>query len=269
MLRLHVSLVTALAFAVGQSSTQLGPATIAQRTTTAPELRVLVPAYFYPVANSPWSRLSTAAATHPGRIAAIGNPFNGPGLALDPAYAAVFADFRASGGTLLGYVYTSYATRPLAEVLADIDTWVLWYPLDGIFVDEMANQAGASEAYYRALYHHARSKIPLATVIGNPGKSTSPSYLQWNRLPVASAVCIFEGGSGFATWHADPWVFTRPRQEFYALPYQTSSSGWQATVDHAFAEHCGWLYVTDDVLPNPWDTLPAYFEALAAYVAAF
>jgi hypothetical protein len=150
MLRLHVSLVTALAFAVGQSSTQLGPATIAQRTTTAPELRVLVPAYFYPVANSPWSRLSTAAATHPGRIAAIGNPFNGPGLALDPAYAAVFADFRASGGTLLGYVYTSYATRPLAEVLADIDTWVLWYPLDGIFVDEMANQAGARRTTARS-----------------------------------------------------------------------------------------------------------------------
>lgn len=271
MLRLVVLLVAtcAVALAFHPSAVQVGPPTIAQRKSQAPDLRVLVPAYFYPLANSPWTRLSTAAAAHPGRIAAIGDPFNGPGLAFDPSYAAAFADFRANGGTLLGYVYTSYGARPLAQVLADMDQWLAWYPLDGFFVDEMANQPGQFESYYRAIFQHARALVPHAAVVGNPGTSTSPSYLQWQNQLVSTAVCLYEGGSGFAAWHSEAWVKTYPRQKFYALPYATPAAGWQAAVDHAFAENCGWVYVTDDVLPNPWDTLPAYFEALAAYVATF
>ena len=31
----------------------------------------------------------------------------------------------------------------------------------------------------------------------------------------------------------------------------------------------GWIYVTDDDLPNPWDTLPAYWTNLTALVAAY
>lgn len=269
MLRLALLASSLVLASFAQVSTPAGPHAARAPLTTAPALRVLVPAYFYPVTNSPWTRLSTAAAAHPGRIAAIGDPFNGPGLAFDPTYAAAFADFRAHGGALLGYVYTSYGARPLVQVLADMDQWLAWYPLDGFFVDEMANQPGQFETYYRAIFQHARTLVPHAEVVGNPGTSTSPSYLQSQNQLVSTAVCIYEGGSGFATWQSDAWVKTYPRQKFYALPYGTPAAGWQAAVDHAFAENCGWVYVTDDVLPNPWDTLPAYFEALAAYVATF
>jgi hypothetical protein len=255
--------------ALGQVSNPASVRSARAPVLAEPALRVLVPAYFYPVTNSPWTRLSAVAAAHPGRITVIGDPYNSPGLAFDASYAAAFADFRAHGGTLLGYVYTSYATRPLAAVLADMDQWLAWYPLDGFFVDEMANTPGQFESYYRAIYQHARALIPDAPVVGNPGTSTAPSYLVWQGKRVASTVCIYEGGSGFSTWQSDAWVKALPRQNFYVLPYATPASGWQATVDHAFAENCGWVYVTDDVMPNPWDTLPAYFEALAAYVATF
>ncbi|MCC6406168.1 MAG: spherulation-specific family 4 protein [Planctomycetes bacterium] len=269
MLRALVLASILLSSSFAQVATPTGLATLRTPTLAAPALRVLVPAYFYPVANSPWTRLSAVAALHPKRIAAIGNVFNGPGTSFDASYAVAFADFRAHGGTLLGYVYTSYGARPLAQVFADIDQWLAWYPLDGFFLDEMANTPGQFESYYQAIYQYARSKVAGALVVDNPGTSTSPSYLHWNNQTVASAVCIYEGSGGFSTWHSDAWVKVRPRQEFYALPYATPSAGWQAAVDHAFAENCGWVYVTDDVLPNPWDTLPAYFEALAAYVATF
>ena len=36
----------------------------------------------------------------------------------------------------------------------------------------------------------------------------------------------------------------------------------------AAANNVGWIYVTDDTLNNPWDTLPGYFEALVAAAAA-
>ncbi len=231
-------------------------------------LRVMVPAYFYPVPGSPWERLNQAAAAHPGRVFAIGNPGSGPGLVLDPLYVSTFTSFRQSGGKLLGYVYTSYGARPLSEVKADIDQWFAWYPLDGIFLDEMDNTPGAHESYYQALHAHVQALASGALVVGNPGVNTVPSYLHWNSQPVVSSACIYEAGDASQTWIAAPWALSYPRKYFYALPYNTAASGWKGAVDHAFANHCGWVYVTDDVLPNPWDTLPAYFETMLGYIAA-
>lgn len=231
-------------------------------------LRVLVPAYFYPLASSPWSRLNAAAAAHPQRVAAIGNPGSGPGSAFDSSYSAAFAGFRASGGLLLGYVHSSYGARPAAAVKADMTQWRAWYPLDGFFIDEMDNLAGAHEAYYRDLFLHARSLVPRGIVVGNPGVSTPQSYLFWNNQRVVSALCIQESSSSFLAWQSDSWVKALPRRNFYALPYAVGASTWPSVVDHAYAENCGWIYTTDDVLPNPWDTLPSYFEALVSYVDA-
>lgn len=258
----------ALTALLASSASHGGPHARANLALVPPPLRVLVPAYFYPVANSPWVRLTAAAAAHPQRVWAIGDPANGPGASVDPSYTAVFQTFRAAGGTLLGYVYTSYAARPLAAVFADIDAWHAMYPLDGYFVDEMDNTPGAHESYYRAIWQHVHALVPGASVVGNPGVSTSPSYLVYQGKRVVSTLCIQETGTGFLNWHSDAWVASWPRQNFYALPYATPASGWQAALEHAFAENCGFVYVTDDVLPNPWDTLPAYFETMLDYVEA-
>ncbi len=229
-------------------------------------LRILVPAYFYPLPGSPWDRLNAAAASHPGNVAAIGNPFNGPGLSLDPIYLAAFQDFRAQGGMLFGYVATSYGNRPVAEVEQDIQTWFDWYPIDGIFLDEMDNTPGANESYYQSLTQFTRTLLPDAPVVGNPGTSTSPSYLRFDGAPVVSTLCIHEDGANFLAWTAQAWVRREPRRHFLVLPYAVSSMSWRAVVDHAISQNCGWIYVTDDVLPNPWDTLPSYFEKLVDYV---
>lgn len=230
-------------------------------------LNVLVPAYFYPVAGSPWDRLTQTAGLHPGRVGAIGDPFNGPGPSFDPTYDAAFRAFRAAGGRLIGYVYTSYGNRSAALVKADIDSWYSWYELDGIFLDEMDNVPGAHESYYLDLADHVRMHQAQAWIVGNPGSSTSPGYLFQGSSAVTSALCIYEGGSGFLAWQNDPWTEAYARRHFYALPYNTGGAGWQAAVDHAWSNHCGLVYVTDDVLPNPWDTLPAYFESMVQYVA--
>jgi hypothetical protein len=244
------------------------PATPADPLVHPPGMRVLVPAYFYPVPGSPWSRLNAAAATHPGRIYAIGNPASGPGTSIDPTYTSTFNAFRASGGELLGYVYTSYAARPLDEVKADVDAWVAFYGIDGFFVDEMSNVPGQAEDYYLALNQHMQASLPGALSVGNPGTSTQPGYLFQSGERVVDALCIHENSTDFLTWHADPWVMGYGKHNFYALPHTVSPGLWQPYVDHAHAENCGWFYCTDDTLPNPWDTLPPFFEALVAYVDA-
>jgi len=235
---------------------------------TRESLRVLVPAYFYPVANSPWTRLDAMAAAHPGRVAAIGNPASGPGATVDPSYVAAFHSFRASGGSLLGYVRTAYGARPIADVKQDVDAWIAWYGVDGIFFDEMNNVVGASEAYYHELFAYVKSRVARPLVVGNPGVSTPPSYLTWNGKAVVSTLRIHENSSNFLAWRADVWTQSQPRSSFYVLPYAVGAGAWQAAVDHAYSERCGWIYVTNDVLPNPWDTLPSYFESMVAYIAS-
>lgn len=235
------------------------------RAAPPPTMRILVPAYFYPFPGSPWDRLELASERHPELIWAIGNPASGPGASPDPTYVTTFQDFQAHRGHLLGYVTSSYGTKALATILAEVDLWFLWYGVDGIFVDEMDNTPGAHEAYYNALYVGILASHPLARVVANPGTSTSLDYLDGAFGRCADSVCIFENSFDFLAWSSDPWVATRARREFYALPYAVGPSAWRARVDHAFQEHVGWFYTTDDVLPNPWDTLPSYFEDLVAY----
>ena len=134
-----------------------------------------------------------------------------------------------------------------------------WYKLPHTCPDLLA------ESVYGLPEFH-RDEIRKARVVGNPGVSTSPSYLFYQGQPVVSTLCIQESGTGFLAWHSDAWVAGFARPHFYALPYAISASGWHAAVDHAFAEHCGFVYVTDDTLPNPWDTLPAYFESMLGYI---
>ncbi|MBK8478620.1 MAG: hypothetical protein IPL39_20770 [Opitutaceae bacterium] len=224
-------------------------------------LKILVPAYFYPVANSPWARLSAAAAKTPaGTINAIANVNNGPdsGQAADIApYQQVIRDLRAKGGRVFGYVSTAYGARDLAAVQADIALWYSRYGVDGIFLDE---QAATDEAfgYYRALHDdvvYTRGGL----VIGNPGTATIERYMEVNEV-----TCVFEtaGPTGFPTWTPPVWTAGYPASKFYVLPYNSSAADMAAYVTRAAANRAGWIYVTDDTLPNPWDTLPSYFETL-------
>ena len=136
-------------------------------------LEIVVPAYFYPSPGSDWGRMTAAVSQAP--ITAIMNPGNGPGNNLDANYTAVTNAFTGAGGNLIGYVYSSYGARPLNQVLADIDRYAQWYPIEGIFVDEFANNADPAVLdYYNAIYEHVKGINPDWEVMGNPGAHSPP-----------------------------------------------------------------------------------------------
>ena len=72
-----------------------------------------------------WTRLVNAGLVLGGDIHIIFNPASGPGVGLvDPNYVndvgeVSLVEFHATGGTVLGYIATSYAVRSLAEVEAE------------------------------------------------------------------------------------------------------------------------------------------------------
>jgi hypothetical protein len=113
--------------------TRLAGATflLATFAVEAAPLGILVPAYFYP--GSLWNSMSNAALRVP--LIAIMNPNSGPGASQDPNYIAAVNNLRHTGAQVIGYVSTAYATRLLAQVEADIDSYLSWYTLDGIFLD--------------------------------------------------------------------------------------------------------------------------------------
>jgi hypothetical protein len=222
-------------------------------------LGFLVPAYFYPsgAGNGFWDELNAAAARVP--LVAIMNPNSGPGSSVDSNYRRVTAALRSAGGRVIGYIHTSYTARPLDAVKSEVDRYLSFYTIDGFFVDEMDNRnLAASYAYYADLYQFIKSKNAGYIVVGNPGTTTQEEYL---ARPCADTLVTFEHHTGYDTYVPDRWVTNYPATAFGHLAYAVSSSATMTNyIQLAQARNAGFIFVTDDVLPNPWDTLPPYWD---------
>lgn len=247
----------------------------APATARADQITALVPAYFYPTwwSGSPWDQLNAAAAKIP--IEAIMNPASGPGGGVNSDYVHAVNALRAAGGKVIGYVSTSYGSRPAADVFADIDAYLEWYSVDGIFLDEMGNQLGDLD--YTAIYQYIKLKSSLIGrdlhVVGNPGTPFAPTetYLQ-----AADTLVIFEGpltnpdpnGASFKLYPTKGpytglplWFQCYPRERFANLVYGVPTPlTMLAALVKAVGYNAGYVFLTNDQLPNPWDTLPPYWD---------
>jgi hypothetical protein len=228
-------------------------------------LGILVPAYFYPTAGGSWDALNRAADRVP--LVAILNPNNGPSDSTNSDYAKAVNALRNAGGRVIGYVYSSYAARPLADVEQDIDRYHAFYAIDGFFIDEMSNDSTPAHlAYYQALYQYIKTKRSSYFVVGNPGINTPASYLS---RPTVDGLVTFENDTGYAEYAPDPWTKTQPVVAFSHLCYDVPTADTMTNfVRLAVARNAGSVYVTDDRGNNPWDTLPSYWWSEVALVEA-
>lgn len=191
----------------------------------------------------------------------IMNPSNGPGAAVDPDFVATIEEARSRGVAVLGYVYTEYGFRSLSAVRADVAKYYSWYDVSGIFFDEAASSA-SSLSYYRTLEEDVRAH-PGAIVMLNPGLYPSEGY-----MTVGDIVVVFEGDySSYVQLEIPSWVVAYPPSKYSHLVYGTSAGNLSSALSLAHQRHAGYVYVTSDVLPNPWDTLPSYWSTEAETMA--
>lgn len=239
--------------------------TLPAATAFAGHLEALVPAYFYPVGNSYWADMTTAAATIP--LDAILNPNSGPGTMVDPNYLAAVTGLRGAGGKVLGYVHTSYGARSLAAVAADIATYRSFYPIDGFFIDEMSTStAPGILSYYGSIYSYIKGLNPGYRVIGNPGTNTDPAYL---TQPAADSLVIFEDTSAnYATFSPSAWVNGYSPDHFGNIIHTAGIQDLSTDLNLAVARNAALVFVTDATLPNPYDQLPSYWDQEVALIAA-
>jgi len=215
----------------------------------------IVPLYSYPT-ESPWSAIVTAKLAHPSvPVIAIANVNDGPGTSVDSEFTNGIRSLTTAGIVVIGYVYTSYGAREAATVKADIDAWHKFYPeVTGIFFDEESN-ADNGDAYYRNLAAYAKS-AGMTLTVANPGTDTSLAYI--NAVDVTF---IYESAGLPSSQLLATWRSSYARSKVGVIPY---AAGFELAWVQLARSSVGYIYVTNDDLPNPWDTLPSYFPSLLA-----
>ncbi len=238
---------------------------IVQETTvqaqTVSQLKLLIPLYIDPPgSNDEWGNVAEAASNVP--ITVIVNPNNGPdGCPLDNNYVDGINRLHDAGITILGYVYTEWGTRDMQNVKADIDLYDQCFNIEGIFLDQTATGTNKLN-YYRELYRYVKEEsLNLDKVVLNPGTNIHEDY-----LTVGDTIGIFgDYSNNWPGYQPDDYVYTYPAERFaifvYAVP---DADTMEAYIGLAVDRNIGYVYLTNDIIPNPWDTLPSFFDSLLA-----
>jgi hypothetical protein len=208
----------------------------------------LIPAYLSPSAI-------VGLATGPARPRlVVVNPANGPGPDAHASYGRAVWAAQDAGARVLGYVPTGYGQRPASAVAADIERYVSWYGVDGIFLDEVSPSAVVLP-YYATLSQGVRSSDGRMVVL-NPGRVPAPGYFD-----IADVVVTYEGSYadyGAAVKHMPAWVRREPPERVAHLVYGASRDEALTAVRNPGS--AGFVYVTSGSLPDPWRTLPSYLR---------
>src|SRR2546425_23353 len=196
-------------------------------------------------------------------IVAKVNPSNGPGTAPDATHLNGFNKLKAAGITVLGYVSTGYARDPNKSIAISegkIDAYKNWYNLDGIFFDEISNNA-ADAPYYSTVSNYAKNVDGMKMTVCNPGTSIPQS-----DVGVCDTFEIYEsaGLASTSTLQSRTFYPNYDKHSFYMLAHTTNSIIQTDVTDRI--PYVGYMYITNDVEPNPYDTIPPYFLNEVAYL---
>lgn len=237
--------------------------------------KIAVPAYFVPSAL--WTQLNNST---PAVGLAVANVLNGPDYASIPAYASAIQAAHNAGIKVLGYVDTGYyGTTGLktrlgqstteawrSQIQHDIDAWYAFYGasgLDGIFFDQGQNTCGTSNAYanlYKDLTDYVKHNHLGATTALNPGITVPQCYQNSADILLmfeGTYLCYIQDSScpvGLR-YQSPGWNPVDPKK-FWHLIYNTSELQQSDALTKSKERSAGYVYITSDDLPNPWDTLP-------------
>ena len=204
-----------------------------------------IPMYVDPSASpSTWAQVTGAAPTVALLVA---NPDSGPGVSVQASYTQAIAAAHAVGQIVVGYVHTSYGSRNIAQVEADVDAWYSFYPMiDGIFSDETSTDVGTIARYYQPLFQYVKGKAGgQRLVVINPGTMIDEPF-----MTVADVVVTFEDTYAHYTdgsYPANPtWMAGYSRRRFWHLVLAaTTAADMQNAISITRQRNVGYVYVTD------------------------
>lgn len=153
----------------------------------------------------------------------------------------------------------------MKEIKADIQTYRKWYNVNGFFIDEV-EATTTYRPYYKNISSYIKGLNASNLVVLNPG--TIPDDQAF--MIFADVVVIHEDDiSTLSTFKLPAWLCKVDPKKICLIYYNANTS---TSMLNAVAKtkklNTGYVYITDDVLSNPYDTLPTYYQeeynALAA-----
>jgi hypothetical protein len=224
-------------------------------STSSTAAGTIVPLYTDP-SDSSWNAIIAAAEAHPTvHVVAIVNPSDGPGSSKSSAYTTGIAALQAAHIEVIGYVATGYGSHSIASMDAEMDQWKSFYPtLQGIFFDEQSNST-SDVAHYQTLSQYAKS-LGLSYTVGNPGTDVPAAY-----IGALDTMLIYESNGVPSVSSLASWSAYAP-SNFGVIPYAVSAMN--TTFVKQARQYVEYIYLTNDDLPNPWDSLTSYFSDLLA-----
>ncbi|OGM49583.1 hypothetical protein ABOM_001752 [Aspergillus bombycis] len=234
--------------------------------------QIAVASYINPLADpAAWDRLITYPLEKMPIL--VANVVNGPDSAVDKTWADVINRASASGKIVLGYVRTGYlgvsdqkfTTRLgsgdladwTAQIEEDVDMWYTLYGsrIGGIFFDEGWPECGDNNEYvdlYKYINDYTKRTHPGAYTVLNPG-SPMASCFEDTMDTLLTFELSYEAYTNSYT--PNDWTPKDPRKLWHIV-YNVPESAVGEVTKLAKERGAGFLQLTDDTLPNPYDTLP-------------
>jgi hypothetical protein len=192
------------------------------------------------------------------------------------AWGTQITALQAAGITPLVYIATDYGDQggstdfSLATVEKEVAAAVGWYGKGiGFMFDEAATSCSLESSYYAPLYKYVKSVTNGGTVELNPGTVSSSMSCYMSASDILQ---VFEGPEtgtgGFQGASFPSWMAGYAPGRFAATISAGTSAGVSADVTDAAKDGIGNIYVDDEAEPPNYATLPAFWSAEVADVAA-
>jgi hypothetical protein len=194
------------------------------------------------------------------------NPSSGPGHSVSQVFSDAINKLHRANVTVIGYVPTGYgSTRTISNVEGMIDSWYSLYPnIDGIMFDEVSSSS-STDSFYKTITDYARNVHGAHFLRGNPGAA-----IDVGKMGMFDTIDVGESGSypSASTLQSDTFngaYSSKAKFGFIVHDQATLDITWLTT---SAEQYLGYVYVTNDVEPNPYDTVPSYFAQEVAALQA-
>ena len=156
----------------------------------------------------------------------------------------------------------------VAQIEQDINAWYTLYgnAMDGIFFDDGYNACGPGNEFpdvYDIVNQYEKVNHPGSMTVLNPGTAVPQCY-----EGTADVLLTFEGSEATyesSAYQALDWPGPSP-SEIWHIIYGVAASDVSLVDETSQTRGAGYVYMTDDVPSNPYDTVPSFWPAEEADV---
>ncbi|KAI9313334.1 Spherulation-specific family 4 [Obelidium mucronatum] len=217
-------------------------------------LTLFVPAYFYP--GAAWDQIITGQPSSVGHL--VMNPSTGPGSKQDSMYGTYVARAQNSGIKVLGYIPTNYGKRDATQIKQDTMTYLNWYHVDGILLDEVSTDA-RNLSYIQDISTFIRAQNQgTALVVLNTGLYPSDE----SYMATADMILAFEDTlTRYQSLVVPSWVSRYNASRFIHFVHDTPADALGSAMALASLKNANHVFFTDSAMPNPYNKLPSYFKS--------